>query len=170
MGSGSLEYEEIAAPLGRWLAEIEVHLLTGGGPGVMASVSRSFAGVANRKGRVIGVIPGIIEHGKVVQKHGYPNPWVEIPVYTHLPLSGAEGTENQSRNHINILTSDVIVALPGGAGTASEIALAVNYQKPIIVYSDANTKSTILPESVVRAHSLSDIKKFVLQSIRIYRM
>jgi hypothetical protein len=57
--------------------------------------------------------------------HGYPNPWVEIPVYTHLPVSGMGGLDASSRNHINILTSDVIVALPGSAGTWSEVMLAI---------------------------------------------
>ena len=28
---------------------------------------------------------------------GYPNQWVEIPVLTHLPLSGERGTEPMSR-------------------------------------------------------------------------
>lgn len=43
---------------------------------------------------------------------------------THLPLSGPFGTEDRSRNHISILSSDVVVALPGGDGTSSELQLA----------------------------------------------
>ncbi|MCH7856306.1 MAG: DNA-binding protein, partial [Gemmatimonadetes bacterium] len=42
MGSGSRPYLERASALGRWLAESGVHLLTGGGGGVMAAVSQSF--------------------------------------------------------------------------------------------------------------------------------
>ena len=36
-----------------------------------------------------------------------------------------------ARNTINVLTSDVIVACPGGAGTLSEIALALKHGKPV---------------------------------------
>jgi predicted Rossmann-fold nucleotide-binding protein len=35
------------------------------------------------------------------------------------------------RNIINILSSDVVVALPGSTGTLSEIALALKNQKPL---------------------------------------
>ncbi len=59
---------------------------------------------------------------------------MEVPIRTHLPLTGERGTEAQSRNHINVLSSDVIVALPGGAGTASEVTLAVRYGRPIVAY------------------------------------
>ena len=36
-----------------------VHLLTGGGGGVMSAVSEAFHGVPERRGLVIGVIPGL---------------------------------------------------------------------------------------------------------------
>ncbi|MBA7574592.1 hypothetical protein ES708_16402 [subsurface metagenome] len=37
-----------------------------------------------------------------------------------------------ARNYINVLTSKVIVALPGRTGTISEIALALNIGKKVI--------------------------------------
>ena len=36
------------------------------------------------------------------------------------------------RNIINVLSSDVVVACPGGAGTISEIALALKHGKTVI--------------------------------------
>ncbi|HUT02907.1 MAG TPA: DNA-binding protein, partial [bacterium] len=39
LGSGSEPHEEKAKPLGEWLAREGVHLLTGGGGGVMEAVS-----------------------------------------------------------------------------------------------------------------------------------
>ena len=89
MGSGSAAHVARAAPLGRRLAEADVHLLTGGGGGVMASVSESFCRTPGRAGSVIGILPWDQLEGK--PRHGYPNPWVEIPIYTHLPLSGWGG-------------------------------------------------------------------------------
>jgi uncharacterized protein (TIGR00725 family) len=133
MGSGVERHDALAAPLGRWIARHGYHLLTGGGGGVMAAVSEAFAGVASRAGVSIGVLKGRPEeHGAV---HGAtPNPWVEVPIRTHLPLSGVDGTDTRSRNHINVLTADVVVALPGGDGTRSEVLLARRYGRPVVAF------------------------------------
>ena len=65
---------------------------------------------------------------------GYPNDFAEVVIQTHLATSGASGMDLTSRNHINILSSDVVVALPGGAGTLSEVQLANIYRKPTIAF------------------------------------
>jgi predicted Rossmann-fold nucleotide-binding protein len=139
MGSGKQGYEELASPLGRWLGQHGYHLLTGGGQGVMAAVSKAFAHVPDREGMIIGIIPAKRlfegkERAAFEPEAEYPNKWIEIPVFTHLPLTGAQGKENLSRNHINILTSDLIIALPGGEGTRSEIELALEYGKPLMIF------------------------------------
>ncbi len=137
MGSGRSSHNEFAEPLGRWLGEHEFHLLTGGGRGVMESVSRAFVEVSRppRVGLSLGISPGRMDAagGGLRRPEGYPNPFIEIPIQTHLPLSGEEGLQPLSRNHINILSSDVVVALPGSAGTESEKQLARAYQKPLFV-------------------------------------
>ena len=158
MGSGTEPHAEMAVPLGRWLAELGVNLLTGGGMGVMAAVSEAFAAVSPRAGRVIGIVPGAIETSGYRAKPGYPNRWVEIPIYTHLPLSGERGTERASRNHINVLTADVIVALPGGAGTLSELLLAQRYGKPVIAYTD---DAADLPEGIETTDDPARVQAFV---------
>ena len=133
MGSGVARHDDLAAPLGRWIARGGYHLLTGGGGGVMEAVSEAFASVPDRQGLAIGVLKGFPgEGGRVLS--ATPNPWVEVPIHTHLPLSGAQGTDARSRNHINVLTADVVVVLPGGEGTRSEVELAVRYAKPVIAF------------------------------------
>lgn len=164
MGSGSDPWPDRAGPLGRWLAEIGVHLLTGGGGGVMASVSKAFAETPGRSGRVIGILPGDASGRPPA---GYPNPWVEITIRTHLPLSGARGTSPMSRNHLNILSSDVIVALPGSAGTASEIQLARVYGKPLVAYVAAGSEFPDLPAGTPAAGGLAEVQRFVLGRIEI---
>ena len=136
MGSGTEPHEEKASLVGRWIAERGWHLLCGGGGGVMESVSRAFAEVRPRAGSVIGVLPCLEDRTPPHPPPGYPNPWVEIAIRTHLPLSGARGQEALSRNHINVLTSDAIVALPGGHGTASEIRLALRYGRNVVAFLD----------------------------------
>ncbi len=132
MGSGAESHEDLAAPLGRAVAEAGWHLLTGGGRGTMTAVSRAFAETDGRQGLCLGIVPR--EQDGDGSPDGYPNPWVEVVVRTHLPLSGASGTGPFSRNHINVLSADAVVALPGSAGTWSEIELALRYGRPLAVF------------------------------------
>jgi len=159
MGSGSAEHAERAARLGRWLAERGVHLLTGGGGGVMAAASQAFYEVAERRGLVIGILPASADPTR--PKAGYPNRWVELPILTHLPLGGEQGAQPLSRNHINVLTSDAIVALPGGAGTASEAALAVAYGRPIVAFLASPDELPGLPDRVPVCARLEEVQDFV---------
>ncbi|MCE2484701.1 MAG: hypothetical protein J4F42_04265 [Desulfurellaceae bacterium] len=161
MGSGSQPHAVRARQVGSWLAQAGVHLLTGGGRGVMAAVSQTFAETAGRRGLVIGIIPSATDELLAEPKTGYPNPWVEIPIYTHLSLSGERGTEPLSRNHINILSADVVIALPGGAGTASEVALALRYGRPLVAYLDRRTDIEDLPDQAVVENDFSAVQAFV---------
>lgn len=163
MGSGDEEHADKAEPLGRWLASLDVHLLTGAGRGVMTAVSRAFQAVPERAGLVIGIVP--CADVPSFPRPGYPNPWVELPILTHLPLSGIAGTDPMSRNHINVLTADVLIALPGGPGTSSEVALAQRYERPIIAYVDARSDIPDLPDDVPAANALKDVKEFVRRGL-----
>jgi uncharacterized protein (TIGR00725 family) len=88
-------------------------VLTGGGPGVMAAASR---GAVRAGGMTVGVLPTAGPAG------GYPNDWVQIPIYT-----GA----GSARNAFNVLSADLCVAIGGGPGTLSEIALALKSGTPV---------------------------------------
>ena len=93
------------------------------------------------KGLVVGVIPSNsncfseVERRSYMPPPGYPNSYTEIIIRTHLHLSGARGKDLASRNHIIILSADTIIALPGGSGTQSEIELAIEYKKPLVLLS-----------------------------------
>lgn len=159
MGSGVRAHAELAVPLGRGLAGMGVHLLTGGGGGVMAAVSRAFAEVEDRAGLVLGVLPADgfqrtsrragragdaeSEPAQWEPPPGYPNPWVEVAVRTHLDARGTAGDAASSRNHVNVLSSDVVVALPGGQGTASEVALALRYGRPLVLLGDVGRAAAL---------------------------
>ena len=121
----------------------------------MAAVSRAFAEVESRQGLILGVLPG------VEVPVGYPNPWVEVALRTHLPLRGAQGADTRSRNHINVLTSDVIVALPGGAGTASEVRLALEYGRPVLAFLDRPDEIPDLSSEVPWTPSLEVVQDWV---------
>ncbi len=165
MGSGVDPCGPRAAGLGGMLAELGVHLLTGGGAGVMASVSRAFFETPGRAGSVIGILPCEPDDPFCGAKAGYPNEWVEIPIATHLPLSGPRGTEPLSRNHINILSSNAVIALPGGPGTRSEVALALKYRRPVVAYLTDRSELPGLPETVPVASTLPEIETFLRGSL-----
>ena len=160
LGSGSDEHPELAQDVGALLARLGVNLLTGAGRGVMTSVSRAFTQAPRTSGICIGIVPGSPED-PARPKEGYPNDFVELPIFTHLPKSGDEGTGALSRNHINVLSSRALIALPGGAGTASEVELAVRYGKPVIVYAPDERLVSAFPAGVPRAATTQEIEEFL---------
>jgi len=139
MGSKT-PYPKLTDPLGQLIAEMGYHLLTGAGGGIMEDVSKSFATSQNRSGLVFGIVradPNLVKEDMVSQLRVYApnslNKWIEVPIYTHLRKSDKSW---DSRNHINVLTSDVVVALPGKGGTESEVELALEYHVPTIFFLD----------------------------------
>ena len=153
------------------IATLGFHLLTGGGRGVMEAVSRAFSETAPRSGLVIGIIPARVHGLDQIEERtaanvvydlpaGYPNEWVEIAIYTHLPDSGKEGTLRSSRNHVNVLSAHAIVALPGREGTESEMWLAKQYGVPIVAYGQHPDG---VPHGVQQAPTLDAVRAFLMQ-------
>ncbi len=161
MGSGTDDPAARAVELGSWLAMQRVHLLTGAGAGVMQAVSQAFNKVGPREGLVLGIVPGDLRGGRYEPAPGYPNDDVELAIFTHLPVSGARGTDERSRNHINVLTADVVIALPGGAGTSSEVRLALQYGRPLVCYLEERDEIPDLPADAIVAPTLGEVQDFV---------
>lgn len=98
---------------GRLIAERGWVLLNGGrDAGVMAASAR---GASEAGGLVIGILPGHDKRGA--------SPHIDVAVPTGM---------GDARNVINVLASDVVVALPGGAGTISEVALALKSGRTVV--------------------------------------
>src|SRR5262245_5723332 len=104
---GHSNVDPAALEFGKWLARFAIHLLTGGGAGVMEAVCQSLAEVPRslRRGWAIGVLPA---ESTGALKEGYPNRFVEIAIKTR--LHGRENVDGSgadaplgihSRNHIN---------------------------------------------------------------------
>ena len=73
-------------------------------------------GAVEAGGLTLGILPTAVPGG------GYPNPWVLLPVYTG---SGS------ARNAFNVLSARLCIAVGGGPGTLSEIALAMKSGTPV---------------------------------------
>ncbi|MEZ0334748.1 MAG: cytochrome [Gemmatimonadales bacterium] len=117
MGAGKASERSLTAAhrLGRLVAERGWIVLTGGRPeGVMAAAC---AGAKAVPGSVtLGILPSTAEG---------VGPDVDIAVFTGL---------GEARNAVNVLTSDVVVACGvEGPGTASEVALALRSDKPVLL-------------------------------------
>ncbi|HYT25474.1 MAG TPA: TIGR00725 family protein [Actinomycetota bacterium] len=106
------ELAGMAEALGRRLAEAGAIVVCGGGGGVMAAVCR---GAVAAGGTTVGLLPGGDRSGG--------NPHLRIA----LPTGLGEG-----RNVLLVRASDALVAVGGGYGTLSEIALALRTGVPVV--------------------------------------
>jgi uncharacterized protein (TIGR00725 family) len=110
----SQSVSDMAFELGAAIAEKGWILLNGGRDvGVMRACSM---GAKSKNGTVIGILPGNSKRDA--------NPFVDIPIVTNMA---------DARNLINVLSSDVVVACPGSAGTISEIALALKNDRSVVL-------------------------------------
>jgi uncharacterized protein (TIGR00725 family) len=108
------EVLERARRIGQLIAEHGWVLLNGGrNAGVMAS---SALGAHEAGGLAVGILPGDSTTGVA--------PGIDIAIPTGM---------GDARNAINVLSSHVVVALQGGPGTISEIALALKAGRCVVL-------------------------------------
>lgn len=102
--------------IGRGVVDAGLRLVTGGLGGVMTAAARGARTARGwSDGMVIGVLPGLVATEA--------NAFVDIVVPTGM---------NFARNIIVVAMADVVIAVGGGSGTLSEIALAWQHGKPIV--------------------------------------
>lgn len=105
---------QCAHELGALIARQDWILLNGGrNNGVMAASSR---GAREAGGLVIGILPD--------KTPARASPDLDVAILTDM---------GDARNVINVLSSDFVVACPGRMGTLSEVALALNAGKLVIL-------------------------------------
>ncbi len=161
MGSGTEAWPDFAEPLGHHVAARGAHLLTGGGPGTMSAVARAYCATPGRRGLSIGILPTVPDAASgYALKPGYPNPWVEIPIVTPLGTFAGDGDDALTRNHVNILTADAVVALPGAVGTHQEIRLARRFRKPIVLFGPA-AEFAEFAGTLPHAPTIADVAAFL---------
>jgi len=102
---------DLAFELGRGIAERDAVLICGGLTGVMEHAAR---GARSAGGLTIGLLPG--------DDPDEANPYIDLAIATGL---------GHARNAV-LARSDGVVALGGGLGTLSEIALALRNGRPAI--------------------------------------
>jgi uncharacterized protein (TIGR00725 family) len=111
-GTASPQQVEAAEAVGAGLAQAGAVVVTGGLGGVMEAACR---GARSKRGRTLGLLPG--------DDRDAANGWVEIAVATGM---------GELRNGLVVRAADAVVAVGGGHGTLSEIALALKLGRPVI--------------------------------------
>jgi uncharacterized protein (TIGR00725 family) len=121
-GECSLEVSKMAEMLGILIAERGHILICGGRTGVMEAASR---GVKEAGGLTVGILPGDLGDG---------NPFLDVIIATGMA---------HARNAIIVRSCDAVIALPGGYGTLSEIALALKLGRRVISFQSWDVPGTI---------------------------
>ncbi len=114
IGSSSCEGDitRVAEHVGALIAATGATTITGGRTGVMEAASR---GAKKAGGLVIGILPGASK--------AEANPYVDVVITTEM---------GHARNAIIARSSDCLIAIAGGFGTLSEVALALKIRRPVI--------------------------------------
>ena len=101
-----------AHAVGREIARAGAVVVCGGLGGVMAAACR---GAKKDGGTTIGILPG--------GDRSAANEWVDVAIATGL---------GEARNALIVRAADALIAVGGGFGTLSEIALALTAGKPVV--------------------------------------
>jgi predicted Rossmann-fold nucleotide-binding protein len=164
--SSDESYKDSAPELGRALAELGWNLLTGGGTGAMQAVTKAYQAQRRQKGVWFSLA--------LLPKGNANIAGADIAIATPLPGSEWDSKDylvGDSRNHLNVRLADLIVGLPGGPGTLSELRLAVQHGKPCIAFLRDEAEDRIGNDSIGEkelaklgievARTIADVKRFL---------
>jgi len=144
----------LAGAVGRLIAERGCTLVSGGLGGAMAAACR---GAREAGGATIGIIPGYDDRAA--------NPWVEHVVCTGL---------GQARNALVAATGQALIAVGGGWGTLSEIALGLRLGRPVVLLGgwdsvlatdEGRARATDLEGTIVVAANPEDAVEAVIAAL-----
>jgi uncharacterized protein (TIGR00725 family) len=153
-GETSDDELELAGAVGGVLAKRGCTLVCGGLGGAMAAAAR---GAKDAGGVTIGIIPGYDDRAA--------NPWIDHVICTGL---------GQARNALVAATGQALIAVGGGWGTLSEIALGLRLGRPVVLlggWSDmfateaGQTRIAALEGVVIVADSAEAAVDAVLEAI-----
>ena len=124
----------LAEQVGREIAQCSALLICGGLGGVMAAAAK---GACEAGGTTVGILPGFMMEEA--------NPHITIPIVTGM---------SHARNVLVVRSSHALIAVEGGYGTLSEIAIALKLGKPVIGLHTWNVSAKIIeaqtPQEAVR--------------------
>jgi uncharacterized protein (TIGR00725 family) len=114
-GKINILQHNLAFKIGELLGSHDYNLICGGLGGVMAAACEGFKSVKCHK-KTIGILPSY--------DVSTANQWIDIAIPTGLDVG---------RNQLVVSSAFAVIVIGGGAGTLSEIALASQINKPILL-------------------------------------
>ena len=127
-----------AETVGAAVADAGAVVVCGGLGGVMEAACR---GARSRGGLTVGLLPGL--------DRAEANGWVQLALPTGL---------GEARNALIVRSCDALIAIGGGWGTLSEIALARKAGKPVVGLGTWDLEAA----DIVRAESAADAVRAAL--------
>ncbi len=128
------EVEQLACDLAKELAKVVDFMVCGGLGGVMEAASKGFKSAG---GVTIGIIP--------TYNKSEANSAIDLVIPSGMGLA---------RNVLVVKSADAVVALPGEAGTLSEIAYGLQLGVPVISLGSWDIPGTLKASSVEEAVQL----------------
>ncbi len=150
IGSARLTDEKVVAisrEVGRIVARMDANLVCGGLGGVMLESCRGFKNI-DSAGRTVGVLPSYDASSA--------NEYIDVVIPTGLDVG---------RNQIVVASASAVIVIGGGAGTLSEIALASQINKPILLIKNTGGWADKLADDYLdsrmnsRIHHVDDIRQ-----------
>lgn len=136
IGAGQCSHETalVAEAVGKEVALQGAILVCGGLGGVMEASAR---GAQQAGGMTIGILPGF--------SFDDANPFITIPIVTGL---------SHARNVLVVRSSQALIAVEGGYGTLSEVAIALTLGTPVVGLNTWDVSGEIItvqsPEDAVK--------------------
>lgn len=142
IGAGECDQRiyKMAEALGKELARNGFTIICGGLGGVMEGACK---GAKEAGGLTIGVLPGEQVHDA--------NPFVDVPIATGMGIG---------RNIVIVRTAQVVVAVDGSFGTLSELAFALQLNKPVVGLETWDVSEKIVKTSTP-VEAVNEIIKYV---------
>ena len=141
-GTCTPEQAEWATTVGRLLAEQGAILVCGGLGGVMEAAAK---GAKANGGTTVGILPGA--------DPAAANAYIDVPLATRM---------GEMRNALVVQVAQALIAIGGGTGTLSEVALALRIGKPIVGLHDSFTSAVDMP----RVDSPADAVRWALEQAK----
>jgi uncharacterized protein (TIGR00725 family) len=139
---------QFAYDLGQKIAAAGWVLLTGGrNVGVMDAASQ---GAKQSGGLTIGILP--------------TEQLTDVSAAIDIPILTAMGS---ARNNINVLSSQVVIACGMGLGTASEIALALKANKPVILLNTSAEAQAFFQALAPKQIQIADHPEAAVELVRV---
>jgi uncharacterized protein (TIGR00725 family) len=146
VGAGQATEREfrLAQAVGEKIAALGHVLVCGGLAGVMEGAA---AGASQAGGLSIGILPGADRRDA--------NPYLTVTIPTGF---------SHGRNYLVVSAADGVIAIGGGAGTLSEIGLALKLRRPVVLLESLDPPAAGLRDPLLRQAKTVDEALSLLNS------